>query len=294
MKFGIRMPVPQMGPLDDGAYVARFAKLVEDLGFESVWTIDHALMNVEYDSRYPYKENGRTPLPAVGAMPDPLILMTHLAAHTSTIRLATGMLILPQRHPMILAKMLATLDRYAQGRVTLGIGVGWVREEVEALAQNFRDRGRRCDEYIDVMRALWTTEVTEFHGAYFDFERIVSNPKPYQDGGVPLVVGGHTDAAARRAGLRGNGFYPHWTIAGPDPDEYRRLRDVMHDTATDAGRNPADIEVTLTANRRPGTVELCAELGADRVVLLPPSGDLDDEVPRRLEKFSKDVIQAMS
>ncbi|WTW95895.1 TIGR03619 family F420-dependent LLM class oxidoreductase [Streptomycetaceae bacterium NBC_01309] len=294
MKFGIRMPVPQMGPLEDGRYVARFAKLAEDLGFESVWTIDHALMNVEYDSRYPYKENGRTPLPALGAMPDPIVLMTHLAAHTTTIRLATGMLILPQRHPMILAKMLATLDQYAEGRLTLGIGVGWVREEVEALGQKFTDRGRRCDEYIDVMRELWTTEISEFHGNYFDFERIVSSPKPYGPGGVPLVVGGHTDAAAKRAGLRGNGFYPHWTIAGPDPDEYRRLRDVMHATAVEAGRDPDDVEVTLTGNRRPGVVELCAELGADRVVILPPGGDLDGEVPHKLEKFSRDVIQKMS
>ena len=210
MKFGIRMPVPPYGAIENGTYIARFAQLVEELGFESLWGIDHALMNVEYDSKYPYKKGGRTPLPAEGTMPDPLIMLSYLAAVTRKIRLGTAMLVLPQRHPIILAKELATLDGYSEGRLTLGIGVGWVREEVAVLRQNFGDRGRRCDEWIQILRALWTQEVSEWEGDFFQFSGVVSSPKPVQPGGIPIMVGGHTAFAARRAGRYGNEFYPHW------------------------------------------------------------------------------------
>ncbi len=294
MKFGIRMPVPPYGPIESGPYIARFAKLVEELGFESLWCIDHALMHLEYDSKYPYKKGGRTPLPAEGSMPDPLIMLSYLAAHTEKIRLGTAMLVLPQRHPIILAKELATLDRYAEGRLTLGIGVGWVREEVDALAQNFGDRGRRCDEWIEILRTLWSQEIAEYSGKYFDFSGIVSSPKPAQEGGIPIMVGGHTDFAARRAGRYGNEFYPHWSVEGPDPEAFYELRNSMNEAAAKAGRDPADIGVTLTGTTRRAPADLCAELGADRCVILPPGGDLDGKLPMRLERFAKEVIEPLS
>ncbi len=294
MKFGIRMPVPPYGPIENGPYITRFAKLVEELGFESIWAIDHALMYVEYDSRYPYKEGGRTPLPAEGSMPDPLILRTYLAAVTERIRLGTAMLILPQRHPVILAKELATLDQYADGRLTIGIGVGWNEEEVGALGQNFKDRGRRCDEWLRVMRTLWTEELAAFKGDYFDFEGIVSNPKPAQAAGIPIMIGGHTDFAARRAGRFGDEFYPHWSVGGPDPDEFRKLRDPMNEAAAAAGRDPSTIGITLTGTTKRGPAELCAELGAERVVILPPGGDLDGKLPERLERFVREVMEPLS
>jgi len=294
MKFGIRMPVPPYGPIENGPYIARFAKLVEELGFESVWGIDHALMHLEYDSKYPYKKGGRTPLPAEGTMPDPLIMLSYLAAVTERIRLGTAMLVLPQRHPIILAKELATLDRYAEGRLTLGIGVGWVREEVDALGQNFGDRGRRCDEWIEIMRTLWTQDLAEYKGKYFDFSGIVSNPKPAQEAGIPIMIGGHTEFAARRAGRYGDEFYPHWSVEGPNPDAFYELQATMNEAAARAGRDPADIRVTLTGTTRRAPAELCAELGADRVVILPPGGDLDDKLPARLERFAREVIEPLS
>ena len=118
-------------------------------------------------------------------MPDPLIMLSYLAAVTRKIRLGTAMLVLPQRHPIILAKELATLDGYAEGRLTLGVGVGWVREEVAVLGQNFGDRGRRCDEWIQILRALWTQEISAWEGDFFSFSGVVSSPKPVQPGGVP-------------------------------------------------------------------------------------------------------------
>ena len=178
MKFGIRIPPPQMGPVADPDFVVRYSQLVESFGFESLWTIDHVLMCVEYDSTYPYKTTGRTPIPADEDMPDPLILMMLIAAATERIRIGTSMLILPQRNPLMLAKEVATLDCYSKGRVTLGVGVGWVKEEVEIMKQNFHDRGRRADEWIEILRELWQHGISAYEGDYFDFKDIVSCPKP--------------------------------------------------------------------------------------------------------------------
>ncbi len=297
MKFGIRIPPPQMGPIEDPDFIVRYARLVERLGFESLWTIDHAFMNVEYDSRYPYKTTGRTPIPTDSNMPDPLILLALLAGTTEHIRLGTAMLILPQRHPILLAKEVASLDRYSNGRVTLGVGVGWVREEVEALGQDFTDRGRRADEWIQILRALWKQDVSVHQGDYYRFKGIISNPKPVHPNGVPLMIGGHTEAAARRAGRYGDEFYPHWSTRGPDPDDLRKLQAVVVRTAEEVGRDPSSIRLTLTstsdAKSALETAERCAELGAERVVVLPPKGELDGSLPDELERFRDQVMSRL-
>jgi len=287
-----------MGPIEDPDFIVRYARLVERLGFESLWTIDHAFMNVEYDSRYPYKTTGRTPLPTDSNMPDPLILLALLAGTTERIRLGTAMLILPQRHPILLAKEVASLDRYSKGRVTLGVGVGWVKEEVEILGQNFMDRGRRADEWIQILRALWTQDVGVHEGNYYRFQGIISNPKPAQLNGIPLMIGGHTEAAARRAGRYGDEFYPHWSTRGPDPDALRKLQAVIVQSAEEVGRDPASIGLTLTstsdAKSAFETAERCAELGAERVVVLPPRGEIDGALPDELERFREQVISQLS
>jgi len=294
MKFGIRIPPPQMGPIGDPDFIVRYSQLVESLGFESLWTIDHAVMHMEYDSRYPYKTGGRTPLPADSNMPDPLILMSFIAGVTTRIRLGTAMLILPQRHPIILAKEVASLDQYAKGRITLGIGVGWVKEEVEVMKQDFTDRGRRTNEWIEVLRALWNQDVSAYEGDYFQFKDVISNPKPTQPGGVPIMIGGHSGAAARRAGRYGDEFYPHWSTRGPNKEELERLMPIVMESAEQAGR-PADaVKLTLTstsdAKTALETAEFCAELGAERVVVLPPKGELDGALPDELERFRDQVI----
>lgn len=294
MKFGIRIPPPQMGPVADPDFVVRYARLVEEMGFESLWTIDHTVMCVEYDSRYPYKTTGRTPIPADSNMPDPLILMSLLAGVTERIRLGTSMLILPQRHPLILAKEVATLDQYAKGRITLGVGVGWVKEEVEVMRQDFSDRGRRANEWLEILKALWTQEVAAFEGEYFRFGGIVSNPKPAQPGGVPIMIGGHSEAAARRAGRYGDEFYPHWSTRGPNEEELARLWPIVMESAEQAGRGRDAVRLTLTstsdAKTAYETAERCAELGAERVVVLPPKGELDGALPDELARFRDQVI----
>lgn len=294
MKFGIRIPPPQMGPIGDPDFVIRYSKLVESLGFESIWVIDHALMCIEYDSRYPYKTTGRTPIPADANMPDPLVLMTWIAAATERLRIGTSMLILPQRHPILLAKEVATLDRYSKGRITLGVGVGWVEEEVRILKQDFKDRGRRANEWIEILRALWAEGISKYEGRYYQFDDIASYPKPVQAGGVPIMIGGHSAAAAVRAGRYGDEFYPHWSTRGPNAESLAELKSVIAVSAEAAGRRPTDVRLTLTstsdAKTAYETAELCARLGAERVVVLPPEGELDGALPEELARFKRTVI----
>ncbi len=298
MKFGIRIPPPQMGPIGDPDFVVRYAKLVESLGFESIWVIDHALMCIEYDSTYPYKTTGRTPIPAEANMPDPLILLAWIAAATERIRLGTSMLILPQRNPILLAKEVATLDRYSKGRVTLGVGVGWVKEEVEILKQDFHDRGRRTNEWIGILRALWSEGLSAFEGEYFQFKDIASFPKPAQPGGIPLMIGGHSAAAAVRAGRYGDEFYPHWSTRGPNEEALKELLAIIADTAEASGRSPSDVRLTLTSTSDEKTAyetaERCARLGAERVVVLPPKGELDGALPDQLLRFKRTVLDPLS
>jgi alkanesulfonate monooxygenase SsuD/methylene tetrahydromethanopterin reductase-like flavin-dependent oxidoreductase (luciferase family) len=168
-----------------------------------------------------------------------------------------------------------------------------VREEMEALGFDFSNRGKRTDEYIDVLRELWRTDPSHFAGEFVAFDDVVSNPKPEQPGGVPLIIGGHSPAAARRAGRRGDGFYPHFSVKGPTRDEYLPVRDLMYEAAESAGRDPHDIEITLTGTTEPEVAELCLELGADRVVILPPHGDID-ALADDLESFRQRVIEPLS
>jgi probable F420-dependent oxidoreductase len=259
---------------------------VEELGFESVWTVEHHVMCVEYASVYPYSPSGRSPFAADVVQPDPLIWLSYLAAATRRLRLATGILILPFRNPVVLAKTLASLDRISGGRLLLGIGVGWVREEAEALGVEFAGRGRRADEYIEVMRTLWREPVASFHGEFVNFDGVVSEPRPAQPGGVPIIVGGHSEAAARRAGRLGNGFYP----LGVGPERLAVLRRVMEEAAREHGRDPAQIEITCVGEPTAKAAELYAGQGVGRMVFFPRAGDLD-ALRRSLDAFRREVAE---
>lgn len=208
----------------------------EAAGFESLWTVEHVLVPESYESEYPYDKSGKMPGDGSGPIPDPLIWLTYVAAQTTKIKLATGILIVPQRNPGVLAKEVATLDSLSGGRLLLGIGVGWLEEEFDALGVPWPARGKRTDEYIDVMRKLWAGDVVSHKGEFVNFENMYSKPSPV-NGSVPIIVGGHSKAAARRAGRLGDGFFPG---AGDIPE----LVDIVRQTAADAGRDPEAIEIT--------------------------------------------------
>lgn len=266
MQFGIMFANTGHGSTPDGAIAV--ARAAEEGGFTTAWTVEHVVVPSGYQSEYPYDASGKM---AGGAeefdLPDPLIWLTWAAAHTSTLLLGTGILIATQRNPLITAKEVATLDVLSGGRVQLGVGVGWLREEFDALGVPFAGRGQRLDEYIDVMRSLWTHTKASHHGELLQFSDCISKPHPV-NGSVPIVVGGHTDAAARRAGLRGDAFFPGSASA----DEIARLTAIMHDAATSAGRDAGSIPVYAMAIGRPGDrlnarIEELASVGVTQTIV---------------------------
>ncbi|HUG74220.1 MAG TPA: LLM class F420-dependent oxidoreductase [Acidimicrobiia bacterium] len=281
MKFGL-MFVNAAAPGREAAI--GLARAAEAAGFESLWTVEHVVVPKDYSSAYPYSRSGKM---AGGDetfdSPDPIVWLAAIAGVTTTIRLATGILILPQRNPLILAKEVATLDVLSGGRVILGVGAGWLREEFEALAVSFDDRGDRLDEYIDVLRTVWTSDVARYRGRFVDFAELYSRPHPIQRP-IPIVIGGHSRRAARRAGELGDGFFP----ASASSDELPGLVVAARRAAEDAGRDPASLEITMAA--RPGheQVEVLAEAGVDRV-LVPAYLGVDG-----LTQFATEVMPAFA
>jgi probable F420-dependent oxidoreductase len=235
----------------------------ERAGFESIWTVEHVVVPAGYGSAYPYSRSGRM---AGGAehfdSPDPLVWLAFAAAATSTVRLATGILILPQRNPLILAKAVASLDVLSNGRFTLGIGVGWLEEEFRALGVPFDDRGARADEYVAALRTLWTQECATFHGDFVRFDDVYCRPLPVQRP-VPIVVGGHSPRAARRAGELGDGFFP----ASASAERLPGLVAAARRAAEGAGRDPHALEITMGARPSRQQVAALADAGVDRVVV---------------------------
>ncbi len=269
MKFGIIFA--NAGPLGEPDVTTGLAQLAEEHGFETLWTVEHTVVPAGYASEYPYSADGKMPGGDAVSITDPLIWMTWVAAVTTRIRVATGILILPQRNPVTLAKELATLDRLSGGRVDLGIGVGWLQEEFDALGVPFEDRAARTDEYVAALRALWTDDPATFKGEFVSFERCHSNPKPVQTGGIPIVVGGHTNAAARRAGRLGDGFFP----GRAQTEELEPLLETMRASAADAGRDPDKIEVTAGGVFDLEGVKRFADMGVDHIVIPPLGFDLE-------------------
>jgi probable F420-dependent oxidoreductase len=219
----------------------------------------------DYASAYPYSPDGKMPAVPSTPIPDPLIWLSYVAAVTSRIRLATGILILPQRNPVVLAKELATLDHLSGGRMELGIGVGWLQEEFDAIGVPWERRGARTDDYVAAMRALWASDGATHAGEFASFTRVSSNPKPAQTS-IPVVVGGHSRAAAERAGRLGDGFFP----GKGSPQELAEAMDIVRQVAAANDRDPSGIELTASTagifgSDPVGAVEEMAALGVSRI-----------------------------
>jgi probable F420-dependent oxidoreductase len=279
----------------DLAGAVRLVRLAEAAGFDSVLAVDHVVFPDNYTSTYPYSESGRLPVGRTGAFPDPLIWIAGLVAATTRLRFLTGVIILPQRNPLVLAKQVATLDYMSGGRIDLGIGVGWLKEEFAALGVPFEKRGKRADEYITAMRALWAGDGASFSGEFVKFQEVSCNPKPVA-GKVPIVIGGHSEAAARRAGRLGDGFFPS---IGRPADTLPLLESVRR-AAEAAGRDPAAIEmITGCPDLLPGSgkdpraaVEERISHGIGRIVL--PVGAFMPDLETGLARFGETVIRPFS
>ena len=258
MKFGLRYC--NTGRYIDPTDAVELVQAAEEAGFESAWTVEHTVVPENYKSAYPYSADGKM---AGGQddvpLPDPLIWMSYIAAVTTKIKLATGILILPQHNPVITAKRVATLDMMSGGRVLLGIGVGWMREEFEALGANFERRGARTDEYVTAMRALWSQAKATHQGEFTSFKNIYCRPQPV-NGAVPIVVGGHSNAAARRAGRLGDGYFP---ARGAPAD----LIALARRTAEEHGRDPEALEITTSFPDDMDEIPALAAAGVDRLLI---------------------------
>jgi len=287
MKFGVMFA--NVGPMAYAEGAVAIAQSAEAGGFESLWTVEHTIVPAGYQSTYPYSPTGRMPGPEDSDIPDPLIWLTYVAAATSSIRLGTGILILPQRNPIVLAKEVATLDRLSGGRVELGVGVGWLEEEFDALGIPFSDRGARTDDHIAALRALWTQDEASHTGSHSSFHRAISRPRPTQ-GSVPIVIGGHSKVAARRAGRLGDGFFP----GRGDHESLAELIAVMRSTAVEHGRDPDAIEITAGGNGALGSkaldeVKALADLGVSRVIVPPLAYDPEGQ-RSAFAKYGDEVI----
>lgn len=285
MKFGIIFA--NTGPFSDGPAAAAMARAAEEAGFESLWTVEHVVVPSGYESTYPYDPSGKMPGPEESPIPDPLVWLSFVAGATSTIRLATGILIVPQRNPVVLAKEVATLDHLSGGRLELGIGVGWLEEEFDAIGVPFSERGKRTDDHIAAMRALWSGDKASHHSDFTNFDDCISLPSPV-GGSVPIHVGGHTDIAARRAGRLGDGFFP----GKGNLDELSRSYAIARDTATEHGRDPDAIEFTAGGMTIGGgavdAVKGLEDIGVDRVMV--PAFAFWGDTADALAKYGDEVI----
>jgi probable F420-dependent oxidoreductase len=286
MRFGLAFASSIAIGADEAREVCQRA---DAAGFDSVWGGEHVILPTSIESRYPYTEDGKIPAEPDTPIPDPLIWLAFAAAAAPTLRLGTCILIVPQRNPVVLAKELATLDVLSGGRLELGLGVGWMKEEFEALGVPWERRGARTDEYVAAMRALWAGPHAEFHGEFVDFPPVTCSPRPVHSR-IPIVVGGDTDAALERVVRLADGYFP----GEGAPDRLGTLLRRLRDTAERAGRDPAEIEINAVfahqlADPIAGAEQL-ASLGVDRAMVpafvFAGPGGLD-----RLSQFGDEVIR---
>jgi len=291
MRFGLLYA--NVGAFARPTAALTLARAAEAAGFESLWTVEHTVVPAGYTSVYPYSPKGRMPGPEESPIPDPLVWLAYVAAATTTIKLGTGILILPQRNPVLLAKETGTLASLSGGRLLLGVGAGWLAEEFDALGVPFAERGRRLDDHIGALRALWGQSPAGYDGAFSSFRDLYCEPRP-ESGAVPIVIGGHTPVAARRAGRLGDGFMP----GTAQPGKVRELFAIARQAAVDAGRDPDALELTAFPDRSLLTdpvaaVDACREMGISRLVISPPSND-PATVGDLLARFGQDVIATVS
>lgn len=270
-----------------GAYASAegaitMGRCAEQNGFESVWTVEHPAIPKGYRSEYPYSRDGRMPGDEDAPVPDPLVWLTWVGAHTTTLKLATGVVILPLRNPVVFAKECATLDMLTGGRFILGVGVGWLHEEFDAVGAGWEDRGAHTDDSIEALRSLWRDDVSSHRGTHSSFTDVHSFPKP-TNGTIPVVVGGHSKPAARRAGRLGDGFFP------ADPRHLPELVPVLRAAAVDAGRDPDTIEITTGGAPTVEKIRMLADLGVTRF-LVPPLAVRPEELPDAMARFADEVI----
>ena len=272
--------------------ITAIATNAERLGFATVWSPEHVVLLENFSSRYPYSGDGKIPIPTTTPLLDPFIALTYAAAHTSRIRLATGVCILPEHNPLVMAKVTASLDYLSNGRLALGIGVGWLEEEFKAIGIPWAKRGQRTREYVEAIRNLWGDDNSSYHGEFVNFENARSFPKPVQGRKLPVLVGGQTDAALKRAATYGDG----WCGFNLSPEDTAQKIARLHELMKAAGRTPETFEISMSppASATPDVIKRYHEIGVHELYLSPvlasPPKNLA-ELQKMLENFARDWIE---
>jgi probable F420-dependent oxidoreductase len=295
MRFGLYLIGRPSGadrpsaPIASPDFLVPFAQHAERVGIESIHFVDHIVFPARQQATYPYMAHGRYPYDNDEMqIPEPLMLYAFLAGVTTTLRFGTAVLVLPQREPLLLAKQLATADRLSKGRVELGIGAGWLADEFAALGVDFASRGRRTDEWIEVLRTVWRDRVATHHGAFSSFDAMKLTTYPVQPS-IPIVVGGHSAPAMRRAGRLGDAFLPATNIGYDDHNDWAAMWSTVQAHAREAGRPDGAVELhgfgdTLADARR------LHSLGATRMIHNVLEPDLPAALAH-LDRFAAEVIE---
>lgn len=300
MQFGVHLP--HIGPWHDGATMRRFALAIEEMGYDSVWVSDHIVFPVGFESKYPYADTGDFPVPPSVPWLEPVTTLTYVAGVTSRVRLGTSVQVLPYRNPVMNAKQLANLAMLSGGRLIVGVGAGWLREEAEAMGMPWDERGQRTDEHIEVLRALWTQENPKFEGRFYRVEGVRCEPRPSP--APPIWVGGHEAPSLRRAARLGDGWHAY--CLGPDDlaEGWRKVQSL----AREAGRDPEEltlsVRVPLSIMDAPsdkpvplvgGTDQIgewlrqYQEIGVAHMVFEPPIMAGIDAALATMERFAKEL-----
>ena len=262
MKFGVIPINIDVSGIDDIIGIARHA---QSAGCESVWTAEHVMIPTKLDTEYPYSKTGEMPLGGDMNFFDPLIALSAVAAATTTLKLGTGINILPQTNPLLFAKQSASLDALSGGRLLLGLGLGWMREEFRAMGTPFEKRGARFDDYLQAIRKVWSGEEVNHQSEFLDWRNFRSFPLPSRKDDLPVFIGGHAGNAFRRAALYGHGWYPAIYSAEELAPNIEKLRQAC----AEVGRNFDELEITSVWANTGGLDELkrLRDLGVSRVTV---------------------------
>jgi probable F420-dependent oxidoreductase len=279
---GISVPLPAYHV--DVAFMARRA---EELGFESFWCAEHPFIPVHTTSRFPGSADGVIP-ESYSHFIDPFVALARASGVTSRIKLGTGIVLVPERNPLLMAKEISTLDLFSGGRFLFGIGAGWLREETQIMGGDFDHRWTQVRESVLAMKELWTKPAAEFHGTYYDFPPVKSFPKPAQKPHPPVILGGHAKSVLERVVAWGDGWLPNRTT----PAELRESRLTLDRLAKDAGRDPAAI--TISVHGQPADRDLIArfhDAGATRVIVRPTTVTTEAEMGAELARIAEAVLR---
>lgn len=311
MRYGFYLPT--RGPLANRSDLTAILETAESLGFASTMVADHVILPTKIDSPYPYTVKGN--FLSQGECFEQLALMSFVAARTETMRIVSSVMIVPHRNPVFNAKSLATIDVLSEGRVTVGIGVGWMEEEFKALdTAPFKARGAVTDEYVDIFRKLWTGKPVSYEGEYYSFDEVICEPVPVQEGGPPIWIGGHSNPALRRVAKLGDGWHPVGaTAASPlPPAEMREKLDKIKGMMDANGRDFSKLEVSYKAPIYDGGVPPEGEerrlftggkdaalsdiaefeaIGVDELVFDFRAETLSEAI-ERMQQFGEDIISA--